>query len=64
MPSSACYTNKLRVNAEAQNTKVEYPRKIGLNNNPILSARNCSPNFSVLTYTISKCNLKRCSKQE
>lgn len=63
MSSAACYTNKIRVKAEANVTKVEYPGKIAVNNDPILSTQNCSPNYAVLNYVKPVCNLKRCSKQ-
>lgn len=58
--SSAWYTNRKRVLAEAALTKVQYPGKIAVNN-AILSVQNCQPNFSVLDYTplvnCSKCKL-------
>ena len=62
MSSAACYTNKRRVIAEASLTKVQYPGKVAVNNDVILSVRNCSPDFSVLHYFKPVCNLKRCSK--
>lgn len=58
MPSAACYTNKRRVLAESSVTKVQYPGKIAVNNDVILSARNCSPDFGVLVYKV----LPNCNK--
>jgi hypothetical protein len=48
--SAQAYTNKLRLLAEAGVTKVQYPGRIALNKNPILSTSNCSPDFSVINY--------------
>ena len=48
--SAQSYTNKRRVLAEASLQKVQYPGNIGLNNNPILATRNCSPDFQSLIY--------------
>lgn len=54
--SAQAYTNKLRILAEAAITKVQYPGRIALNKNPILSTINCSPDFSVIDYVpIPKC---------
>jgi hypothetical protein len=54
--SAQAYTNKLRVLAEAAVTKVQYPGRIALNKNPILSTINCSPNFSIIDYVpIPRC---------
>jgi hypothetical protein len=47
--SSAWYTNRKRVLAEAALTKVQYPGRVAVNN-VILSVQNCQPNFSVLDY--------------
>ncbi len=55
--SSSWYTNKLRVLAEAENTKVQYPGRIE-NTNPLLPVKNCTPNFNTLNYVIVKCNVK------
>ena len=49
--SSAWYTNKRRVLAEAALTKVQYPGRIA-NTNPILPVQNCQPNFSILNYVV------------
>ena len=56
MSSAACYTNKLRVTTEANNTKVEYPGKVGKNFNPLYSTLGCNPRFTVLSYTKAKCD--------
>lgn len=50
--SAQGYTNKLRVNAEARLTKVQFPGKIALNINPIQSSVRLSPDFSKINYTI------------
>lgn len=48
--SAQSYTNKRRILAEAALKKVQYPGRVALNNKPILSALNCSPDFSVINY--------------
>jgi len=55
--SAQRYTNKLRVDAEARLTKVQFPGKVGLNINPIQSTCRLSPDFSITNYTISKCSI-------
>ena len=49
--STQAYINKLRILAIANNTKVQQPRNIAVNNNPIYSTIDCNPNFETLTYT-------------
>jgi len=49
--SAQAHTNKMRILAEASLVKVQYPGKVGLNNNPIYSTINCSPDFRVLKYS-------------
>lgn len=61
MSSAACYTNRRRVKAESNLTKVQYPRGVATRNG-YLSTQNCSPNFSVLNY-IWKRNCKPCPPQ-
>ncbi len=55
MSSAACYTNKIRIIAEAKNTKVEYPGKIGKNWNPLYSTLPCNSNYDILDYVKVKC---------
>jgi len=50
--SAQGYTNKIRVDAEARLTKVQFPGKVGLNNNPIQSSCRLSPDFRNIIYTI------------
>lgn len=52
MRSSASFTNKKRVLAEASVTKVQYPGRVANNNDSILSVKNCSPNFDQLEYNV------------
>ena len=55
--SAQCYTNKRRILAEAALKKVQYPGRVALNNKLILSALNCSSDFTPITYTqICKCS--------
>lgn len=54
MSSAAWYINKRRVLAEASLTKIEYPGRIE-NINPLLPVRNCSPNYSVISYIDNVC---------
>lgn len=51
MSSAACFTNKVKVIAQAKNTKVEYPGNVGSNSDPLKATIGCSPNFSVQVYT-------------
>lgn len=50
MISSAGYTNRIRIKAEAQNTKVQQPTKQSVNYNPLQSSLICNPNFAVIKY--------------
>jgi hypothetical protein len=50
MNSSAGHTNRVRVIAEAKNTKVSYPGNVANNYNPIESAYGCSPVYQTITY--------------
>ena len=58
--SSQSYTNRLRILAIANNTKVQYTRGIAVNNNPIYSTINCSPNFNILPYVFNRSCKKTC----
>jgi len=54
--SAAWYTNKVRVQAVAKNTKVEYPGGVAQPIKPVYSSSNCNPNYSVLKYFKPNCN--------
>ena len=41
----------MRILAESSLVKVQYPGKVALNQNPIYSTVNCSPDFRVLDYS-------------
>ncbi len=47
--SSARYTNKLRVKAEAESKKVQITNRQGITNKLIASI-GCSPNYQQITY--------------
>jgi hypothetical protein len=47
--SSATYTNKLRVKAEAQSKKVQITNRQGITNK-LLASVGCSPNYQQITY--------------
>jgi hypothetical protein len=49
MSSAACYTNRRRVKAESKLSKIQYPRGIATRN-VYLTAENCKPDYSELTY--------------
>lgn len=55
--SAQGYTNRIRVQAEGRNNKVQYPGRVGLTNNPIQASVGLSPNFTTNNYTISKCSI-------
>jgi len=50
------YINRIRVNSEIRNTKVQYPGGIA-SNNQLYAAGNCNKNFSVLNYTRPCCGV-------
>lgn len=50
MPSAASYINKVRTEAQARVTKVQYPQTIATNQNPLYSSIACNPNFEKLNY--------------
>jgi hypothetical protein len=55
MKSASCYTNKVRVLAEAKNTKVQYPGDVARNWFYLYPAGPCNPNFQVIQYTGRPC---------
>lgn len=55
MRSSASFTNRRRVLAEASITKVQYPGRVANNNDSILSVKNCLPDYSELIYKTKFC---------
>lgn len=50
MSSSACYTNRVKVIAQAKNTKVNYPGGEAKNFDPIYATLSCNPRFGVQKY--------------
>jgi len=52
--SSATYTNKLRVKAEAQSKKVQITNRQGITNKLIASVA-CSPNYTSVNFIQVKC---------
>jgi hypothetical protein len=52
--TAQAYTNRLRLLAVANNTKVQYTRGIAVNNNPIYSTIGCKPNFKSITYVLKR----------
>lgn len=56
--SSACYTNKIRVETIARNNKVEYPGRVAKNIEPLSPTCRTNPSFDVLNYknVVAKCN--------
>jgi len=57
--STQAYTNRLRILATANNTKVQQPRNIAVNNNSLYSTINCNPNFKTITYNPNiRCRVK------
>ena len=50
MNSAASYTNKVRVQAVAKNTKVEYSGGVAVPPKPIYSSIGCTGNYSVIHY--------------
>lgn len=59
MRSAACYTNKVRTESQARVTKVPYPGNIATNQNPLYASIACNPVFTVLSYPVSLCCIKR-----
>ena len=57
MMSSACYSNRRRLLAIANDTKVQYQGGLAVNTNTLYSTINCNPNFSQVNYTLL-CNCK------
>lgn len=55
--SAQGYTNKIRAATEGRLTKVQFPGKVAVNNNPIQASVRLSPNFTTNNYTISKCSI-------
>jgi hypothetical protein len=57
--STQAYTNRLRILAVANNTKVQEPRNIAVNNNSLYSTINCNPNYKTITYNPNiRCRVK------
>ena len=52
--SIQAYTNRLRLLAVANNTKVQQPRNVAVNNSPLYSTINCKPNFKSILYILKK----------
>jgi hypothetical protein len=52
MRSAACYTNKVKVVAQAKNTKVNYPGGEAKNWDKMYATLGCNPNFAVQTYVV------------
>ena len=50
------YINRIRVNSEIRNTKVQYPGGIA-SNNQLYPAGNCNQNFMILNYVRTCCNV-------
>jgi len=48
--SASAYTNKIRVETTARNTKVEYPAKVAKNIQPLAPACRADPSFTILSY--------------
>jgi len=54
--SAAAYINKIRVQAIAKNTKVNYQGNVANPDNRLYSATNCPLNFTKLVYFKPNCN--------
>lgn len=50
MTSASCYTNKVRVTYDGNNTKVQYPGDVAKTFNIYYPALGCSPNFDTIVY--------------
>ena len=48
------YINRVRINSEIRNTKVEYPGRIAYNNS-LYPAGNVNPNFENIDYVVPNC---------
>jgi hypothetical protein len=58
--SAQGYTNRIRVQTEGRNNKVQYPGRIASNVNVLSAAVRLSPNYGVVSYTpVNFCNCKR-----
>jgi hypothetical protein len=51
MRTAAAYTNKVKVQTVAKNTKVDYPGNVAKNVQPLAPACAVNPAFGVLTYS-------------
>ena len=52
MSSAACYTNRVKVVAQAKNTKVNYQGGEAKNRDSIYATLGCNPNFTVQNYKV------------
>jgi hypothetical protein len=62
MSSAAAYTNRVKVIAQAKNTKVDYPGHVAKNSDTLKATLGCSPNYTIQNYVITnmckKCILR------
>lgn len=49
--SAGAYINRIKVQSQARNTKVQYPGGKATNYNPLYATCASNPNFSILNYT-------------
>lgn len=66
MSSAACYTNKVKVVAQAKNTKVNYPGGEAKNNDKVYATLGCNPNFAIQNYVpLTRCGARvfKCIRQ-
>ncbi len=50
--SAGAYINRIKVQSQARNTKVQYPGGKATNYNPLYATCASNPNFSILNYTL------------
>lgn len=55
MSTASCYVNKVRVLAEAKNTKVQYPGGVAKNWGQLYPAGPCNPNYQIILYQGRPC---------
>ena len=55
--NASAYINKVRILSQSKNTKVVYPAQTANNNQPLISAIGCLPNYTPTEY-VKICNCK------
>jgi hypothetical protein len=53
MSSAQCFTNRIRVQAEARLTKVQFPGNLARNSNPLEASVALSPDYTKINYVIT-----------